>query len=87
MTEEKVKELRGLLYQFERGTVSEIKVEDDNELLQRAGDYLTKFKDQELGTIVVIDRSLFPAVERLVIEIESIRKKQWLRLTKLFRLW
>ena len=80
---EKVAILRDMLDRLEKGTVPIIKVENTEELLVRAKDYLNRLKGKNL---YVIDGSLLPAIERLVNEIDLIQKVFWFKLLKRFKL-
>lgn len=79
---DKIEKIRNMLDELEKGTVPIIRVENDEELLVRAKDYLKRFKGQSLA---IIDGSLLPAIERLVNEIDLIRETSWFRLLKRFK--
>jgi len=79
---EKVEKLRSMLDELEKRTVPMIRVENDEELLIRAKDYLKRFKGQSL---TVINGSLLPAIERLVNEIDLIRGAFLFKLLKRFK--
>jgi len=76
---EKIRLLRDFLNRLEKGVVPSILVENDEELLSRAKDVLNKFDGKNT---FILDASLFPAIRRLVEEIDKIRESKLFRLLK-----
>ena len=76
---EKIEKLRTLLDELEKGCVSIIKVENDNELIFRAQGYLKKDKN---GPCPYFNYDLLNPIERLVNELEEIRKSLWYKFLK-----
>ncbi len=77
--ERKVEELREALYEFESGTVPLIRAENDDELIDRAKDYIKRFKNQAGANL---KNSLLPLMERFVSELEEYRDGFWYKILR-----
>ncbi len=76
---EKVEKLRKILDEFEKGTVAIIRVESDDELIQRGKDYINQWKGKNVG---FLNHTLLAPMERLVKELELERDHFWYKVLK-----
>ena len=76
---EKVEKLRKILDEFEKGIVAIIRVESDDELIQRGTGYINQWKGKNVH---FLNPTLLAPMERLVKELELERDQLWYKALK-----